>query len=413
MSIPKKATTTESPNQKAISRLLKNKPAVFGMIVIVIAVIVAIFGYLLAPDPTPDANDQITELAFKNPGFQVKILAVRKNQPQLKHSFLKKLLFGTQNAYQLIPINNYSFQNDSIKIEIYNGESADGELIKGIEKQYNLADVVNPVLKIEQKSSQQNIEIVYYDLDNKKQKVNIQELQKTISDNLIYKRKFLLGTDKYGRCMLSRLILGVRISLLVGLIAVAISLTIGIFLGAFAGYFGGKIDDFIMLIINTVWSIPTLLLVFAIVLALGKGIGIIFLAVGLTMWVEVARIVRGQVMSLREIQFVEAAQSMGFNHWRIIGKHILPNILGPVMVVAAANFATAILIEAGLSYLGFGIQPPTPSWGTMLNENYGLAIGGKPLLALVPAFAIMLMVLAFNLLGNGFRDALDVKTKSK
>ena len=140
--------------------------------------------------------------------------------------------------------------------------------------------------------------------------------------------------------MLSRLILGVRISLLVGLIAVVISLTIGILLGAFAGYFGGKVDDFIMLIINTVWSIPTLLLVFAIVLALGKGIGIIFLAVGLTMWVEVARIVRGQVMSLKEIQFIEAAQSMGFSHWRIIGKHILPNILGPVMVVAAANFAT-------------------------------------------------------------------------
>ena len=211
--------------------------------------------------------------------------------------------------------------------------------------------------------------------------------------------------------MLSRLILGVRVSLMVGFIAVFISLTIGILLGAIAGYFGGRTDDLIMLLINTVWSIPTLLLVFAIVLALGRGIGIIFLAVGLTMWVDVARIVRGQVLGLKEIQFVEAAQSMGFSTWRILRRHILPNILGPVMVIAAANFATAILIEAGLSYLGFGIQPPTPSWGTMLNENYGYAIGGKPFLALVPAMAIMLMVLAFNLVGNGLRDALDVKTE--
>ena len=166
-----------------------------------------------------------------------------------------------------------------------------------------------------------------------------------------------------------------------------------------------------MLLINTVWSIPTLLLVFAIVLALGRGVSIIFLAVGLTMWVDVARIVRGQVLALKEVQFVEAAQSMGFRTWRILSKHILPNCMGPVMVVAAANFAMAILIEAGLSYLGFGIQPPQPSWGTMLNENYGYAIGGKPFLALTPALAIMLMVLAFNLVGNGLRDALDVKTK--
>ena len=116
-------------------------------------------------------------------------------------------------------------------------------------------------------------------------------------------------------------------------------------------------------------------------------------------------------MSLKEIQFVEAAQSMGFKTWRIIMRHILPNILGPVMVIAAANFAMAILIEAGLSYLGFGIKPPTPSWGTLLNENYGYALSGKPFLALIPALAIMMMVLAFNLVGNGFRDALDVKSR--
>ena len=413
MTNPKKTSTVESPNQKAIKRLLKNKPAIFGMLIIGIAIFIAIFGYLLAPDSTPNANDQITEIAFQNPGFQIQMLSIKKNQPQQTVSILKKMVKGKVNDYQLIPINNYQFLEDTIEIEIYNGENEEGIKKKGILQKFNLADVVFPISKIEKNIRGEADEIVFYGLDNKKQIVKADSLQEIIKTKLIASRKFPLGTDKYGRCMLSRLILGVRISLLVGLIAVAISLTIGILLGALSGYFGGKVDDFIMLIINTVWSIPTLLLVFAIVLALGKGIGIIFLAVGLTMWVEVARIVRGQVMSLKEIQFIEAAKSMGFNNWRIINKHILPNILGAVMVVAAANFATAILVEAGLSYLGFGIQPPTPSWGTMLNENYGLAIGGKPLLALVPAFAIMLMVLAFNLVGNGFRDALDVKTDSK
>jgi len=159
-----------------------------------------------------------------------------------------------------------------------------------------------------------------------------------------------------------------------------------------------------------VWAIPTLLLVFAIALALGRGFWQIFVAVGLTMWVDAARVIRGQVMSLREMLYIEAARSLGFSHFRTILLHILPNVLGPLMVVAAANFATAILIEAGLSFLGIGVQPPTPSWGGMLSENYGYIIGANPFLAIIPGLAIMLMVLAFNVVGNGLRDALDVRT---
>lgn len=227
--------------------------------------------------------------------------------------------------------------------------------------------------------------------------------------SILEKRMMWLGSDKYGRCIFSRLLLGFRVSLMVGGIAVLISLTIGLFFGLISGYFGGRTDEVVMLVINTIWSIPTLLLVFAIVLALGRGIGIIFLAVGLTMWVDVARVVRGQVLALRDLPFVEAARSMGLGHARIIQRHILPNLLGPVLVVAAGNFATAILVESGLSYLGFGVQPPAPSWGSMLNENYGYALAGKPLLAMAPALAIALMVLAFNLVGNGLRDAMDVR----
>jgi len=221
--------------------------------------------------------------------------------------------------------------------------------------------------------------------------------------------KFLLGTDKYGRDILSRLLVGVRVSLGVGLVTVILSLIIGIILGATAGYFRGRTDDIIMWFINVIWSIPTLLLVFAITLVLGKGFWQVFIAIGLTTWVNVARIIRGQVMAIRELEYVEAARALGFSSVRIITRHILPNVMGPVIVIAASNFATAIVIEAGLSFLGVGVQPPQPSWGLMIRENYNFIITHNPMLALSPGFAIMILVLAFNMLGNGLRDALQVK----
>ena len=226
----------------------------------------------------------------------------------------------------------------------------------------------------------------------------------------------MLGTDNYGRDILSRLLFGVRVSLSVGLVAVLISLTIGIFMGSVAGYFRGKTDDIIMWLINVIWSIPTILLAMAIRFAIGDKIPsflAIFIAVGLSMWVEVARIVRGQVLAEREMEYVQAARGLGFNHARIIFKHILPNIIGPIMVIAASNFAVAILIEAGLSFVGIGIKPPTPSWGTMLNDHRAyLLTPDKAFLALAPGICIMIMVLTFNLLGNGLRDAFDVKGKT-
>jgi peptide/nickel transport system permease protein len=199
------------------------------------------------------------------------------------------------------------------------------------------------------------------------------------------------------------------VSIAVGFISLIISLFIGITLGAVAGYFGGWIDNVIMWLINVVWSIPTVLLVVAITFALGKGFWQVFIAIGLTMWVDIARMVRGQVKSIKEKEYITASKALGFSNRRIIIKHILPNIIGPITVISASNFASAILQEAGLSFLGLGVQPPMPSWGSIIKENYGYIILDAAYMAIAPGIAIMLLVLSFFTLGSGIRKVIDVR----
>ena len=229
------------------------------------------------------------------------------------------------------------------------------------------------------------------------------------NDYVVEKKYFLFGTDKFGRDVLSRILVGSRISISIGFISVVISLAIGLFFGLISGYYSGLVDKIIMWLINVTWSIPTLLLVIAITLALGKGFWQVFIAVGLTMWVEVARLVRGQVKTLKERKFIVAAKVMGFSDFRIIMFHILPNIISPIIVISAANFAASILIESGLSFLGLGAQPPMISWGLMIKDHYNYIILGEPFLAIIPGICIMLLVTSFMLLGNSLRDILDVK----
>ena len=219
-----------------------------------------------------------------------------------------------------------------------------------------------------------------------------------------------LGSDRYGRDFLSRLMAGSAISLSVAGIAVAISLIIGLFLGAWAGFKGGRVDAVVSWFLQVVWTVPTLLMVLAITLAFGKGFWQVFVAIGLTMWVEVARIVRGQFMSLRELEYVQAAQALGLSDFRIMFRHMLPNALGPIIVVAAANFAAAILIEAGLSFLGVGARIPVPSWGNIVKEHYHLLTTDLAWLAVFPGALIASLVLAFTWVGDGFRNAFDLNS---
>ena len=394
---------SESLSYLTWQRLKKNKLSMFGLFIIVSFILVAILGFLITPDSSPDANTQLLELSKKPPGFKVKFLSAKKNEATHSVNFFSKMLFGEKSDYTFIPVSSYRFSQNDLIYKEYNTDTT-----LSFEKKINIADVVYSVKDNSISETAESISFIDFDINQKNTK-SIKELQSEIIKNNITTKTFLLGTDPAGRDLLSRLMLGTRVSFSVGFISVFISLLLGIFMGAVAGYYRGKVDNIIIWIINVVWSIPTLLLVIAITLALGKGFWQVFVAVGLTMWVEVARVIRGQIISIREKEFVEAARTLGYKDFRIITRHILPNVMGPVIVISASNFASAILIEAGLSFLGIGAQPPTASWGEMINSHRGFIIGESAYLAFLPGIAIMLMVLAFVLVGNGLRDALDTK----
>ena len=348
-----------SLDRMAWRRFRSNPLSVASLAVIGLFALMALLGYLITPDHTPDCNQQYLELATLKPISRATILCqdINDGHREEPRSPLAFMLKGRPLDHTATPITQYSIARDTIFATPYNGDP----------------------------------------------------LAASTREAHVERRTFVLGTDGYGRDVLSMIMIGSRVSLSVGFIAVLIALLIGITLGALAAYHGGWVDNLVMWFINVVWSIPTVLLVIAITFVLGKGFWQIFIAVGLTMWVDIARVVRGEVLSIKEKEYVEATRALGFSTFRTIFRHILPNIVGAVTVVAASNFASAILLEAGLSFLGIGVQPPTPSWGMMVKENYGYILLDSAYLAFLPGLAIMLVVLAFMLLASGLRDALDIR----
>ncbi len=333
-----------TPGYYVRQRLWANRPAVAGLVFIGLCTLVALLGYWILPDPSPNANNGLVQLQKQPPGFVATLRQVPDPTAAPPGNLWQVWLHGRP-----------------------------------------------PQVKEE-----------------------VAKLPLTTSPaHQLTTRRYWLGTDKAGRDELSRLLLGTRISLGIGLVAVLISLAIGVIVGAVAGYFGGWVDSLLLGLMTVVWSIPGIMLVIGISLALdSKGVWVSFVAVGLTMWVDVARVVRGQVLGLRSATFIEAGRVLGLPTGRLIFGHLLPNLRGPLIVLATSNFAAAILLEAGLSFLGLGVQPPAPSWGLMVKEGYDLLGTEAGLwLTLLPGLAISLLVLSFNVLGNGLRDAFDPKTQ--
>lgn len=375
-------TSNGSPRAKAWLRFRSNRLGLVASAFVILCAIVSLFAYFIIPDHTPHANTQLLELSTQKPGFEVDVLLLPKASQERESGFIRKMFYGQPSPYRQLPFDSIGVLRDSTIAYLFNPEHdgpAETLLISNSE--------IAPGHQFSTDS----------------------EAKAYITDKCVLHRRFVLGTDQFGRDFLSRLVLGTRVSFSVGFIAVLMSLLIGIVIGSIGGFFRGWVDNVAVWLINVVWSIPTLLMVIAITFALGKGYVQVFIAVGLTMWVEVARIVRGQILSIRETTYIEACKALGFGRFRTIFRHILPNILNPIIVISASNFASAILLEAGLSFLGIGVQPPLASWGSMIKENYAYIILDAPYLAILPGLAIMLLVLAFMLVGNALREALEVK----
>ncbi len=386
-----------------LKSLVKNTASLTGLIIIAIGILVSILGANIRPDATPDANAQQLSLARLKPLSVAKFMVIRSDSVVESNFFTRMFFGGKEEVRTLIPFDSLYFEKDLIYYYPY---SKQGVTANGYKKSVSVVPFIDPKAD---SSAYRNGTLIIFKMGAEPQIIErSQFIRKVLTENTTTKF-YLLGTDTFGRDLLSRIMGGTIVSLSVGIIAVLISLLLGVVLGGMAGYYGGWVDKAIMWVVNVVWSVPTLLMVIAITVALGKGFTQVFIAVGFTMWVEVARVVRGQFIQLREKDYITATRLMGFSDMRIIFKHLLPNAVAPLIVISAGNFSTAILLESGLSFLGVGAQVPMPSWGGIIKSHFNYITTDYAYLALIPGMCLSILTLAFMLVGNGLRDALDVR----
>ncbi|MCS7017525.1 MAG: ABC transporter permease [Cytophagales bacterium] len=428
-----------TPSYYVRQKLKGNSLAMISLFIILLAALLGLFAYFIMPDNSPNANESMSEIRKQYPFFKATIVKIVLNKEIPQVSFWQRLIGGVEPQYKSYAVSDFRLDNDSVFIRLYVASiesiksrsastgiaadtlSSESAFYKPVyDHAFSLVDATRAIYPIPSDKLGdiypgnfyiKGDTVVYLDIDEQIRKESISRLRSEFLQNNVEQRIFYLGTDRQGRDMLSKVILGTRISLLIGFASVLISLFLGVLLGAIAGYFGGIADHLIMWLMTVVWSIPSIMLVIAIRMALGsKGLWVVFVAVGLTTWVEIARIVRGEILAIKEKLFIEAARAFGYSHWRIIYRHILPNIFGSIVVLASSNFATAIILEAGMSFLGIGVQIPTPSWGNMIYEAYATinSLHCEHLIV-IPCIGMGGLVLAFNFLGSGLRDAYDPK----
>lgn len=383
------------------SRFWRQFWPVLGFCFISLTVITALLAHYIAPDKSTYASVQHTELCLAQPGTGFWELYHATELSKNNTQGLPSRFSDTS-----ITLKDFKFTDTAFCYQTYIQP-----------EQWYYLPLPNVVFGTQLKSwsySQLNRKYTITLTNNLKAlQYTTGALQHRIQKHHLKHHTFILGSDKLGRDYLSRLILGGRVSLGVGLIAVCVSMCLGLILGSLAGFYGGWIDAVISWIMNVVWSLPTILLVVSIALVLGKGLFQVFLAIGLTMWVDTARLVRGQIMSIKQREFIDAGKVLGYSDIRLITRHIWPNLWSALLIYASANFSTAILTEAGLSFLGLGAQPPIPSWGEMISAHKGYMLLDKAYLALIPGIAVSLLVLSFTLLSQGIRNALDPRYKNQ
>jgi peptide/nickel transport system permease protein len=367
---------------EAFKRLKRDKLAMLGGSIIIIMILLALFAKLIAPyDPNIQFNNGTTAYGMPLPlnTYSKKIAATRQDT-STEFTVRSSIVFTDKNGGTVYR----TVGNTRVK--------------KGV------GQVEFPVAAISLKEAEitagPGIEMTTLDRIN----------HKFDSMKLNDDKYFTLGTDSNGRDSLSRLIWGTQVSLQVGILAIGVSTIIGVILGLISGYFGGWADLLIMRFTDIMMSIPDLLLVMAIVAIKGPSLWIIIMSIGIVSWTGIARIVRSQVFTVKEMEYIEAAKAAGSSDTPILFKHLLPNVIAPVIVVSTMGIAGAIMTEAALSFLGFGVKAPTASWGSMVNEGLGF-FRDAPWVPIIPGIAIAIAVFAFNLFGDGFRDAIDPKLR--